>query len=138
MHLQKTYKIAVVNGDGIGSEIVPAGVSVLDAIAKKHGFSLEKESFPYGAGYYRDYGKFMADDALEKLKQFDAIYFGNVSFSQPILLYIFKEQSIVQIERTSVIIMCDGNSKLYTFVILKSFLRITRKISHSVCRERHE
>lgn len=74
----KTYKIAVVNGDGIGAEIVPAGVAVLDATAKKHGFKLEKESFPFGAGYYRDHGKFMSDDALETLKNFDAIYFGAV------------------------------------------------------------
>ncbi len=74
----KTYKIAVVNGDGIGTEIVPAGVSVLDAVAVKYGFKLEKEKFPYGAGYFREHGKFMPDDALETLKKFDAIFFGAV------------------------------------------------------------
>ena len=90
-----TYKIAVVNGDGIGTEIVPAGVSVLDAAAKKHGFTLEKEEFPFGAGYYRDHGKFMSEDALETLKSFDAIFFGAVGLPEiddtlPARDYTFK------------------------------------------------
>lgn len=93
--MSKSYKIAVVNGDGIGAEIVPAGVAVLDAVAKKHGFEIAKESFPYGAGYYRDHGKFMADNALEELKEFDAIYFGAVGLPEiddtlPAKDYTFK------------------------------------------------
>lgn len=91
----KSYKIAVVNGDGIGAEIVPAGVSVLDAAAEKHGFQLNKEEFPFGAGYYKDHGKFMSDDALEVLKGFDAIYFGAVGLPEiddtlPARDYTFK------------------------------------------------
>ncbi|CAM3429071.1 isocitrate/isopropylmalate dehydrogenase family protein [Zobellia roscoffensis] len=77
----KTYKIAVVNGDGIGAEIVPAGVSVLDAVAEKFGFKLDKQEFPFGAGYFKEHGKFMSDDALETLKEFDAIYFGAVGLT---------------------------------------------------------
>lgn len=93
--MSKSYKIAVVNGDGIGAEIVPAGVSVLDAVSKKHGFELEKESFPFGAGYYRDHGKFMSDNAIETLKKFDAIYFGAVGLPEiddtlPARDYTFK------------------------------------------------
>jgi len=93
--MSKTYKIAVVNGDGIGAEIVPAGVAVLDAIAQKHGFNIDKESFPYGAGYYKNHGKFMADGALETLKNFDAIYFGAVGLPEiddtlPARDYTFK------------------------------------------------
>ena len=78
----KTYKIAVVNGDGVGAEIVPAGVAVLDAAAEKFGFQLEKEEFPFGAGYYKQHGKFMTDDALETLKEFDAIFFGAVGLPE--------------------------------------------------------
>ena len=44
-----TYKIAVIPGDGIGSEIVPVGTKVLDAVAKKFGFELQYQQFPYGA-----------------------------------------------------------------------------------------
>lgn len=74
----KNYKIAVVNGDGIGHEIVPAAVQVLQATAKKYGFSLQTESFDYGAGYYLKHGDFMDADGLEKMKAFDAILFGAV------------------------------------------------------------
>lgn len=78
----KTYKIAVVNGDGIGSEIVPAGVSVLEAVAKKHSFNIEKENFSWGAGYYLKNGQFMPNEGIEKLKAFDAIYFGAVGLPE--------------------------------------------------------
>ncbi|GJM30764.1 MAG: tartrate dehydrogenase [Cyclobacteriaceae bacterium] len=76
--MSRSYKIAVVNGDGIGSEIVPAGVSVLSAVSAKHGFEMLTENFSWGAGYYLDHGAFMPPDGIEQLKRFDAIYFGAV------------------------------------------------------------
>jgi len=76
--MTRQYKIAVVPGDGIGHEIVPAGVTVLEAAAEKFGFSLSFEAFPYGAGHYKETGGFMPADAPEKLGKFDAIYFGAV------------------------------------------------------------
>jgi len=78
MNDKNRYRIAVIPGDGIGPEIVPAGVKVLDATAKKFGFELQYEEFPYGAGYYKKTGAFMPDDALDVLKTFDALYFGAV------------------------------------------------------------
>ncbi|MGD1889905.1 MAG: tartrate dehydrogenase [Cyclobacteriaceae bacterium] len=91
----KNYKIAVVPGDGIGHEIVPAGLKVLEAAAKKHQFTLETQHFPFGAGYYKQHGKFMPDDGLDTLKQFDAVYFGAVGDPEvddtlPAMLYTFK------------------------------------------------
>lgn len=74
----KNYKIAVVNGDGIGHEIVPMSVEVLKAVAQKNNFSVETQSFPFGAGYYQENGDFMSSDGLEILKGFDAILFGAV------------------------------------------------------------
>lgn len=74
----KTYKIAVINGDGIGHEIVPAGMKLIHAMAEKHNFKVEEENFPYGAGFYKQTGDFMPDDGLKKLKNFDAIFFGAV------------------------------------------------------------
>jgi tartrate dehydrogenase/decarboxylase/D-malate dehydrogenase len=89
------YKIAVVPGDGIGMEIVPEGIKVLDAVAFKHGFSLEKEMFGWGAGYYLSNGEFMPSNGLELLKPFDAIYFGSVGLPKvddtlPAKDYTFK------------------------------------------------
>jgi tartrate dehydrogenase/decarboxylase/D-malate dehydrogenase len=74
----KNYNIAVVPGDGIGNEIVPEGYRVLEAVAKKHNFNITSETFDWGAGYYLKNGKFLPDDGLERLKAFDAVYFGSV------------------------------------------------------------
>lgn len=73
-----SYKIAIVPGDGIGNEIVPEGLRVIEAVAKKHKFKIETESFDWGAGYYLKNNKFLPDDGLETLKGFDAVYFGSV------------------------------------------------------------
>lgn len=74
----KTYKIAVINGDGVGGEIVPAAMEVVEAIAAKHDFEIQQERFPFGAGLYKEKGHFMPDEALDILKSFDAILFGAV------------------------------------------------------------
>ncbi|MEO1448107.1 MAG: tartrate dehydrogenase [Bacteroidota bacterium] len=99
--MSNTYRIAVVYGDGIGQEIVPAGVAVLKAAAVKHGFSIETEDFDWGAGYYLKHGTFMPEDGLEKLKQFDAIYFGAVGLPEvddtlPAKDYTFKVRTELQ------------------------------------------
>jgi tartrate dehydrogenase/decarboxylase/D-malate dehydrogenase len=91
----RQYKIAVVNGDGIGNEIVPAGVSVLKAVANKYNFEIVTEDFSWGAGYYVKHGEFMPKDGLETLKKFDAIYFGAVGLPEvddtlPAKDYTFK------------------------------------------------
>ncbi|MBN2313889.1 MAG: tartrate dehydrogenase [Sedimentisphaerales bacterium] len=92
---KQLYRIAVIPGDGIGPEIVPAGIQVLDAAAKAFGFELQYEAFPYGAGYYKKTGTFMPDDALDVLKAFDALYFGAVGLPDvddtlPAKLFTFK------------------------------------------------
>jgi tartrate dehydrogenase/decarboxylase / D-malate dehydrogenase len=74
----KSYKIAAINGDGIGNEIVPMAVEVMQVAAQKFGFTINTTEFPYGAGYYLEHGDFIAPNALEELKKFDAILFGAV------------------------------------------------------------
>jgi len=91
----KEYKIAVVPGDGIGHEIVPAAMNVLDVLGEKLEFHLEKTFFPWGAGNYLKYGNFMPENGLEILKPFDAIFFGSVGLPEvddtlPAKLYTFK------------------------------------------------
>lgn len=78
----KSYKIAAINGDGIGHEIVPMAVEVMQVAAKKFGFEIETTAFPYGAGYYLEHGDFIAPNALEELKSFDAILFGAVGLPE--------------------------------------------------------
>lgn len=64
---KNTYKIAVIPGDGIGPEIVPAGIKVLNAASECLGFQLQYEEFPYGAGYYKQTGQ-IAETIINNLK----------------------------------------------------------------------
>jgi len=74
----REHAIAAVGGDGIGPEVVNAGIEVLQALAARDGgFSLRVESFPWGSDYYFEHGRMMPADALDILKGFDAIYFGS-------------------------------------------------------------
>jgi tartrate dehydrogenase/decarboxylase/D-malate dehydrogenase len=75
----KRYNIAVIPGDGIGPEVITAGLEVLQRLEQKVGsFRLLVESFPWGSDYYKKYGQMMPSDGLEQLRRFDAIYFGAV------------------------------------------------------------
>lgn len=97
----RKFKIAVVPGDGIGLEIVPAAIKVLDALGEKMNFEFQKEHFSWGAGYYLKNGEFMPPDGLETLKNFDAILFGSVGLPEvddtlPAKDYTFKVRTAFQ------------------------------------------
>jgi tartrate dehydrogenase/decarboxylase/D-malate dehydrogenase len=78
-----TYKIAVLPGDGIGKEIVPVGLEVLQAVANATGtFELITEQFPWGCEHYLETGEIMPEDGINLLRQFDAIYFGAAGHPQ--------------------------------------------------------
>ena len=75
----KEYAIAVIPGDGIGKEVTPEGVRVLDAVSRVTGdFRLNYEYFPWGCDYYLKHGSMMPEDGIDRLRGFDAIYFGAV------------------------------------------------------------
>lgn len=75
----KNFNIALIPGDGIGPEVVAEGVKVLKAIEKiDTDISFSFTTFPWGCEYYLEHGKMMADDGIERLKEFDAIYLGAV------------------------------------------------------------
>lgn len=77
----KTFNIALIPGDGIGPEVVAEGVKVLQAIEKLDpAISFSFTEFPWGCEYYLKHGKMMADDGIEQLKKFDAIYLGAVGY----------------------------------------------------------
>ncbi len=75
----RTHRIAAIPGDGIGKEVIAAGVKVLEVCAQQDGsFQLEFEHFDWGSDYYKAHGVMMPADGLATLKPFDAIYFGAV------------------------------------------------------------
>jgi tartrate dehydrogenase/decarboxylase / D-malate dehydrogenase len=75
----RTYKIAAIPGDGVGTEVVSAGLDVLQACAARVGtFALDVTPFDWGSARYRRTGALMPDDGVETLKAYDAILFGAV------------------------------------------------------------
>ena len=75
----RTYKIAAIPGDGIGTEVIAAGLEALAVCARRDGgFRLAVEHFDWGSDYYKRHGVMMPADGLATLKPFDAIYFGAV------------------------------------------------------------
>ncbi len=77
----KTFKVAVIAGDGIGPEVLTEGIKVLDKVAELDGsFKVEYTHFPWGCEYYLKHGKMMDDNGMDKLKEYDAIYLGAVGF----------------------------------------------------------
>ncbi len=76
----KTYKIAVIAGDGIGQEVMPEGIRVVDAAAKKAGIRFEWDEYDWSCKRYAATGAMMPDDGLERIRERDAIYLGAVGF----------------------------------------------------------
>ena len=77
----RTFKVAVIAGDGIGPEVLAEGIKVLDKVAELDGsFKIEYTHFPWGCEYYLEHGKMMDDDGMDKLNEYDAIYLGAVGF----------------------------------------------------------
>jgi tartrate dehydrogenase/decarboxylase/D-malate dehydrogenase len=75
----RVHKIAAIGGDGIGPEVIAAGLEALGVCARRDGgFSLAVEHFDWGTDYYKKHGVLMPADGAERLRAFDAIYFGAV------------------------------------------------------------
>jgi len=78
----RSFRIAVIPGDGVGREVVAAGRQLLDALAAGSGgaFAFDWQEFGWGCEYYAHTGRMMAADGLDQLRAFDAIYFGAVGW----------------------------------------------------------
>lgn len=74
------YKIAVIEGDGIGREVVPEGIRVLDAAGKRFDLDFSWQRFDWSCETYLKTGRMMPEDGLEQLRAFDAIYLGAVGY----------------------------------------------------------
>ena len=78
--MTKNVKIALIPGDGIGKEVMPEGVRVLEAAASKHGLKLEWTEFDWSCKTYLETGQMMPEDGIDQLRPFDAVYLGAVGF----------------------------------------------------------
>ena len=76
----KSYSIALIPGDGIGSDVTAAAWTVLEAAAKQSGFTLTATQFAWSCKFYKETGRMMPEDGIETLRSFDAILLGAVGW----------------------------------------------------------
>jgi tartrate dehydrogenase/decarboxylase/D-malate dehydrogenase len=74
------YKIAVIPGDGIGKEVVPEGIRVLEAVGRRFGLAFQWDEYPWSCEHYARSGRMMPEDGLETIRRHDAIFLGAVGF----------------------------------------------------------
>ncbi|OUE37507.1 tartrate dehydrogenase [Billgrantia desiderata SP1] len=95
-----THRIAVIPGDGIGNEVMPEGLRVLEAVAKRFDIDLAFEHFDFACcDYYAKHGKMMPDDWFEQLKDFDAIFYGAVGWPDTVPDHVSLWGSLLQFRR---------------------------------------
>jgi tartrate dehydrogenase/decarboxylase/D-malate dehydrogenase len=75
-----TIKVAVIPGDGIGKEVMPEGMRVLEAAGSKHGIQFQWQEFDWSCEMYLKTGHMMPEDGIEQLRAFDAVYLGAAGF----------------------------------------------------------
>ena len=76
-----TFRIAVIAGDGIGREVIPAGIAALEAAARGTDVGLAFTEFPWGCEFYLKHHRMLDEDAYDRLATFDAIYLGAIGAS---------------------------------------------------------
>jgi tartrate dehydrogenase/decarboxylase/D-malate dehydrogenase len=95
-----THRIAVIPGDGIGREVVPEGLRVLEAVAHRHGLSLAFEHFDFAScDYYLQHGSMLPPDWKARLAGFDALYFGAVGWPATVPDHVSVWGSILTFRR---------------------------------------
>ncbi len=76
--MAKSYRIAVIAGDGIGREVMPEGIAAMEAAARAYGFGFAWNDFDWSCERYTKTGRMMPEDGLERLRLYDAVYLGAV------------------------------------------------------------
>jgi len=100
MSTNRTYRIAVIPGDGIGKEVVPEGLRVLDAVSAKYGCRFEYDHFDFAScDYYLRHGRMMPDDWKQKIGGHDAIFFGAVGWPETVPDHVSLWGSLIQFRR---------------------------------------
>jgi tartrate dehydrogenase/decarboxylase/D-malate dehydrogenase len=94
------HKIAVIAGDGIGTEVMPEGIRVLQAVAEVYGLDLTFDTFEFGScDYYLKHGQMMPDDWRDQIGHHDAIFFGAVGWPETVPDHISLWGSLIQFRR---------------------------------------
>jgi tartrate dehydrogenase/decarboxylase / D-malate dehydrogenase len=97
---KRSYKIAVIPGDGIGREVIPEGVRVLETAAEQFGFKLQLDEFDFASvDYYLKHKKMLPDDWKDQIGLHDAIFFGAVGWPEKVPDHISLWGSLIQFRR---------------------------------------
>ncbi len=100
MTSKRSYVISVIAGDGIGKEVMPEGVRVLEAAASRFGFTIEQRWHEFAnCDYYAAHGRMMPEDWKEQIGRPDAIFFGAVGWPETVPDHVSLWQSILQFRR---------------------------------------
>jgi tartrate dehydrogenase/decarboxylase / D-malate dehydrogenase len=95
-----THRIAVIAGDGIGKEVVPEGLRVLDAVARKFGIDFQWDHFDFAScDYYAKYGQMMPDNWKDQIGGHDAIFFGAVGWPDTVPDHVSLWGSLLKFRR---------------------------------------
>lgn len=98
--MSNKYRIAVIAGDGIGTEVMPEGIRVLEAAAKRYKFDLHFDHFDFSScDYYEKHGKMLPDDWKAQIGGHDAIFFGAVGMPDQVPDHISLWGSLLQFRR---------------------------------------
>ena len=98
--MKKAHRIAVIAGDGIGKEVMPEGVRVLDAAARRFGISLHFDHFDFSScDYFERHGQMLPDNWKDQIGGHDAIYFGAVGWPARVPDHISLWGSLLKFRR---------------------------------------
>jgi tartrate dehydrogenase/decarboxylase / D-malate dehydrogenase len=93
------HKIAVIAGDGIGKEVVPEGMRVLDAAGRKFGFAFQWDELPWSCDYYLEHGHMMPEDGLDQIKGHEAVFLGAVGWPAKVPDHVSLWGLLIKIRR---------------------------------------
>ncbi len=93
------HRIAVMPGDGIGKEVVPEGLRVLEAVARKYAIDFEFTHFDWSCDYYAKYGRMMPEDWFDQLRGFEAMFYGAVGWPATVPDHVSLWGSLIQFRR---------------------------------------
>jgi tartrate dehydrogenase/decarboxylase/D-malate dehydrogenase len=97
--MAKTYRIAVIPGDGIGRETVPEGLRVLEPTAARFGISFKWDHYPWSCEYYAQHGRMMPEDWFQQIRHHDAIFFGAVGWPATVPDHVSLWGSLLKFRR---------------------------------------
>lgn len=78
--MSRLHRIAVIAGDGIGKEVMPEGIKVIEAAGRRFGISFQWDEFDWSCERFQKTGRMMPDDGLDRIRTHDAIYLGAVGY----------------------------------------------------------